>query len=159
LPLQNWLLEDEGSTFSIHDSISNIEIAITNLRSIFYKSGLTREDIESYDLRHIAGHRIQAVRKTIIAIGLLVTMLGILVFFSAFRGFIEYMKSQHMIIQLLSSLTLILIIGTGIATTVHGLSAYHVLELTVAGRKITKYIRTSREDLIELSHKLIIQQM
>ncbi|MCL7396678.1 MAG: hypothetical protein LZ167_04645 [Thaumarchaeota archaeon] len=64
-----------------------------------------------------------------------------------------------MIIQLLSSLTLILIIGTGIATTVHGLSAYHVLELTVAGRKITKYIRTSREDLIELSHKLIIQQM
>jgi hypothetical protein len=63
-----------------------------------------------------------------------------------------------MIIQLLSSLTLILIIGTGIAITVHGLSAYHVLELTVAGRKITKYIRTSR-DLIELSRKLIIQQM
>ncbi|MCL7396679.1 MAG: hypothetical protein LZ167_04650 [Thaumarchaeota archaeon] len=61
--LQDWLLEDEDSTFSIHDSISNIEIAITNLRSIFYKSGLTREDIESYDLRHIAGHRIQAVRR------------------------------------------------------------------------------------------------
>jgi len=63
MALEDWLLEGEAIRFSAYDSYSKEEIAVTDRRLIFYHSSLTREEINAYNLSHIAGYKIIAVRR------------------------------------------------------------------------------------------------
>ncbi|MEM2170130.1 MAG: hypothetical protein QW186_10095, partial [Candidatus Bathyarchaeia archaeon] len=63
MALDDWLLEGEVVRFSAYDYYQKSEIVVTDRRLIFYRSGITREEIEVYNLSQIAGCKIMAVRN------------------------------------------------------------------------------------------------
>ena len=148
MSLEDWLLEDETIRFSAYDSYSKAEITVTDRRLIFYRSSMTREEIDAYNLSHIAGYKIIAVRR----IGL--TILGAII--AVISSIILYqiltftLKIKPAILVLIPLSTLFL----GVALIAVGLLSQQSLELTIAGRKIAKPLKLSERQLRELSKAL-----
>jgi len=148
MALDDWLLENEDIRFSVYDSYSREEIAVTNRRLIFYRSGLARETLESYNLNHIAGYRIETVRRIALAVvGAIITLISVIILYQIFTFTI---RVQPEILALIPFSTLMI----GIGLLAAGLLSQQILELTIAGRKITKSLKLSRKQLTELAKAL-----
>ena len=148
MSLKDWLLEEEHMRFSAYDSASDSLIVVTDRRLLFYRFGLAREELESYNLNHIAGYRIEAVRRIALAvIGAIMTIISIIILHQIFTSTI---RVQPEILTLIPFSTLMIGIGLLIA----GLLSRKTLELIIAGRKITKPLKLSRKQLRELAKAL-----
>jgi len=148
MALDDWLLENEDIRFSVYDSYSGEEIAVTNRRLIFYRSGLAREEIESYNLNHIAGYRIETVRRIALAVvGAIITLISSIILHQIFT-FALKIAPKELVFLPISTLFI------GIMLLAAGLLSQQILELTIAGRKITKSLKLSRKQLTELAKAL-----
>jgi len=145
MALEDWLLEGEAIRFSAYDSYSKEEIAVTDRRLIFYHSSLTREEINAYNLSHIAGYKIIAVRRIELTIlGAIIAVISLMILHQILTFTIE-IKPEILVFIPFSTLLL------GVALIVIGLLSQQILELTIAGGKITKPLKLSEKQLKELS--------
>ena len=148
MALEDWLLEGETIRFSAYDSYSKAEITVTDRRLIFYRSGLTGEEIDAYNLSHIAGYKIIAVRRIDLTIlGAIIAVISSIILYQILTF---TLKIKPAILVLIPFSTLFL----GVALIAVGLLSQQILELTIAGRKITKPLKLSERQLRELSKAL-----
>jgi len=148
MSLEDWLLEDETIRFSAYDSYSKAEITVTDRRLIFYRSSMTREEIDAYNLSHIAGYKIIAVRRIELTIlGAIIAVISSIILYQILTF---TLKIQPIDLTLIPLSTLFL----GVALIAVGLLSQQILELTIAGRKITKPLKLSERQLRELSKAL-----
>ena len=148
MALEDWLLEGETIRFSAYDSYSKAEITVTDRRLIFYRSSLTREEIDAYNLSHIAGYKIIAARR--IELTILGAIIAIVSSIILYQILTFTLKIKPAILVLIPFSTLFL----GVALIAVGLLSQQILELTIAGRKITKPLKLSERQLRELSKAL-----
>jgi len=149
MALEDWLLEGEAIRFSAYDFSSKTEIVVTDRRLIFYRSSLVKEILETYNLAQIAGCRIEAIRRIILAIiGAILMMIGIIFTYVICS---EIMPIMPVIFGAILAITSLSIAITGFTILLVGLLSQQTLELTIAGRRITKPLKLSEKQLKELS--------
>lgn len=152
MALDDWLLEGEVVRFSAYDYYQKSEIVVTDRRLIFYRSGITREEIEVYNLSQIAGCKIMAVRNIGLAIaGAIIALIGGLILYGISTYSIKLPQGLEIIALIPVSMMFI-----GIGLFIAGLLAYQILELTIAGKTMRKILKLSRKQLIELAHALYL---
>ena len=152
MSLEDWLLEGETIRFSAYDSYSKAEITVTDRRLIFYRSSLTREEIDAYNLSHIAGYKIIAVRRIELTIlGVILLILGMVFSYAIYTEAISIKPVMLGAISLIASFSAVFV---GFSLIIVGLLSQQSLELTIAGRKIVKPLKLPRSQLTKLAKSL-----
>jgi len=164
MPLEDWLLPNETIRFSALDGHSKLKVNVTDKRLIFYKEGLASESLEAYMLDHIAGYRITITRKiTYLITGITLTVIGIMaiIYLLTFRHTVfAALKPLPELITVLILATPFFIAVTGITLIPYGITQYGNLELAITGKgKITKTLKLSRHEYIQLSKHLSMSQL
>jgi hypothetical protein len=149
--LKDWLFHGERIIFSCFDSSSGVEIAVTDMRLIFYKDGLLSESLEAYNLGQIAGYRIKAAKKAIYIIaGILMMIFSLFMIVMVAEGVIKASREAGLILVIISGM--IMMIGLMIA--ILGAMVYHALEIIAGGTIVKKSLRISKGELEELAKNL-----